>query len=272
MSYTKPFLKWAGGKFRVLEKVLSTFPPGERLVEPFGGSGAVFINSHFNQFLISERNLDLIQLYKQLQQEGEPFIQYCAKFFIPENNQANIYYENRARFNTCTSSRERAALFLYLNRHGYNGLCRYNQKGIYNVPFGSYVRPYFPEKEMRHFYLKSQSALFSHQDFTTSFSQLKTGDIVYCDPPYVSLSKTAYFTSYTGQSFTTTDQLNLARLAEDARQKGHTVIISNHDTLFTRKHYANSEMISFPVQRQISCLAQNGRKTVQELIAVVRPE
>lgn len=271
MPYIKPFLKWAGGKFRILEKILSTFPAGERLVEPFGGSGAVFLNTQFNQFLISEGNLDLVRLYKQLQQEGEAFIHYCATFFTPETNQASVYYENRVRFNTCTSARERAALFLYLNRHGYNGLCRYNQKGIYNVPFGSYIRPYFPEKEMRHFHLKSQTALFAHQDFTSCFSMLNKGDIIYCDPPYVSLSKTASFTSYTEKNFTQQHQLSLAALAEEARQRGHTVIISNHDTPFTRQQYAKSDIISFPVQRYISCSTKGGRKAVQELVAIFRP-
>src|SRR5688572_3454007 len=106
MSHTKPFLKWAGGKYRLLDKILNALPPGKRLIEPFGGSGAVFLNAPFDEFLISETNLDLVRLYQQLQQEGEAFIDYCRSYFTPENNQAPVYYKNRALFNECTDPRE----------------------------------------------------------------------------------------------------------------------------------------------------------------------
>ncbi len=268
MSHTKPFLKWAGGKYRLLDKILNTLPPGKRLIEPFGGSGAVFLNAKFDEFLISEANLDLVRLYQQLQQEGEAFIHYCASYFTPKNNQAHVYYKHRTLFNACTDPRERAALFLYLNRHGYNGLCRYNLSGKFNVPFGSYVRPYFPTLEMNHFYIKSQSAMFIHQDFRQTFAQLQQGDVIYCDPPYVKLSKTSSFTAYTGRHFSEEDQITLAQLAETASKNGNDVVISNHDTPFTRMHYQKSKISSFPVQRYISCAAQGRNEPVQELIAL----
>lgn len=270
MSYTKPFLKWAGGKYRLLDRILQALPAGKRLVEPFGGSGAVFINAPFSEFVISEANLDLVQLYRQLQSEGDGFIHYCAQYFTPKTNQATVYYHHRALFNECTDIRERSALFLYLNRHGYNGLCRYNLSGKFNVPFGAYVRPYFPLREMQHFYKKSQSATFLHQDFRKTFSELAQGDVVYCDPPYVKLSKTASFTHYTGQHFTESDQLMLAKLAETASQNGNDVVISNHDTQFTRQHYKKSKMISFPVQRFISCASASRAEPVQELVAIFK--
>lgn len=270
MQLSKPFLKWAGGKYRLMHHLLKAIPEGNRLVEPFTGSGAVFANTQFKQYLLAESNLDLVILFQQLQQEGEPFIQYCASFFEHGNDEA-LYYERRACFNQCQNPRERSALFLYLNRHGYNGLCRYNQKGLFNVPFGRYVKPYFPEKEMRYFHQKSQDARFVHQDFESTFKQLKMGDVIYCDPPYVPLSKSAFFTNYTQNRFTETDQIKLAQLAKEAAKSGHTVIISNHDTPFTREQYAGSEIYHFPVRRLISCQGQKGRAFVTELLAVFTP-
>lgn len=271
MKPIKPFLKWAGGKYRIIHHILNALPQeGKRLVEPFTGSGAVFVNAHFKRYLLAEYNLDLIQLFQHLQQEGDAFIQYCANLFENGNHEA-LYYERRTAFNACTTSRERAALFLYLNRHGYNGLCRYNQKGKFNVPFGRYIKPYFPEKEMQHFKHKSQFAKFAHQDFRKTFETLRKGDVVYCDPPYIPLSKSASFTTYTQNQFTQNDQITLAALAKQAATAGHTIIISNHDTPFIREQYAGSQIYTFPVRRFISCQTQFGRPHVTELIAVFRP-
>lgn len=265
----RPFLKWVGGKYRHLQLILKYLPAGSRLVEPFGGSGAVFINTDYHSFLLAEKNLHLVELYQQLQKEGLSFIQDARKLFTEEANTADFFYEKRLEFNTTTCVRTRALLFMYLNRHGYNGLCRYNQKGKYNVPFGRYKRPYFPEKELLHFYEKSQKATFVHQDFRQTFSCIQPGDVVYCDPPYTAISKSAYFASYTPQGFSETDHLDLASLALKAVQQGNAVIISNHDTPLIRKLYKESNaMESVRVKRHISCKTQNGRMSVNELIAV----
>lgn len=264
---TRSFLKWAGGKYRCLDKLRAVMPRAQRLIEPFTGSGAVFLNCHYQHYLLGEQNKDLIALFQQLQAEGPGFIDYCASFFIPDNNTAEQYYAFRQKFNQSQQLRQRAALFLYLNRHGYNGLCRYNQSGIFNVPFGRYRKPYFPFHEMTVFHEKSQQANFLHSDFRDTFAEAQSGDLIYCDPPYVPLSKSASFSSYTATSFGETAQIELARLAKLTAQKGVTVIISNHDTPFTRHHYQDAEIISFPVNRPISCSASN-RHAVQEVLAV----
>lgn len=266
----KPFLKWAGSKHRCIETILASFPAAKRLVEPFTGSGAVFINSNYSQYLLAEDNKDLVALFTYLQKEGSIFIEYCASFFSTENNCSNQYYQFRKEFNASTDARFRAALFLYLNRHGYNGLCRYNQSGFYNVPFGRYTRPYFPRLEMTYFYEKSKNARFMRADFRQTFKKAKSGDLIYCDPPYVPLTASASFASYTDKRFGEQDQIDLANLAISSRDRNITVIISNHDTEFTRHYYADSEIVSFPVKRFISCHANN-RKPVQELVAVFRP-
>jgi len=136
--------------------------PGRRLVEPFTGSGAIFINAAFDRYLLADSNPDLISLFRLLAAEGESFIRYCRRFFLPENNVAEVYYRLRDEFNASGNPRRRAAIFLYLNRHCYNGLIRYNSKRLFNTPFGQYVKPYFPEKELRNFRQKSGCADFQY--------------------------------------------------------------------------------------------------------------
>lgn len=269
MSKIKPFLKWAGNKYRCLDNILSSLPKANRLIEPFTGSAAIFMNIDYPHYLLAEDNKDLVTLFHCLQNEGEAFIAYCSEFFNTDNNCASRYYVMRERFNTCKEPTERAAMFLYLNRHGYNGLCRYNQKGIYNVPFGRYKKPYFPYAEMQCFYQKSQRATFIHSDFRQTFTKAQAGDIIYCDPPYAPISQSSNFSSYTNKKFGEQEQIILAELAMDCANRGITVIISNHDTDFTRHHYRHSKIKSFPVRRSISCNAEN-RIAVQELLAVFR--
>lgn len=160
----KPFLKWPGGKYRQVGRICKQLGDGNRLVEPFAGSAALFLNTDFKYYLLADSNSDLINLYQQLQSEGESFIQYCQKFFNTRNNNKDVYYEYRSRFNRTDNLRLKSALFLYLNRHGYNGLCRYNSKGDFNVPFGRYERPYFPYREM-HFFIKNPAMQDSSMPF-----------------------------------------------------------------------------------------------------------
>lgn len=263
----KPFLKWPGNKYRCFPQIVSDFPNANRLIEPFTGSGAIFLNTQFISYLLAEANPDLIALFHFVQNEHKPFIDYCREFFCPNNNQADRYYELRVRFNQSSDRRERAALFLYLNRHGYNGLCRYNQKGIYNVPFGRYIKPYFPQVELDYFYEKSQQATFIHADFQETFKLAQKGDLIYCDPPYSPLTQLSNFSAYTQNKFGEQEQIILANLAKDAANRGITVIISNHDTDFTRHHYQGAKIKSFAVKRHISCLAKN-RLPVKELLAI----
>lgn len=267
MQKIKPFLKWAGNKYRSLEIILKHLKPANRLVEPFTGSGSVFLNTVFSNYLLAEENEDLVNLFKLVQKEGALFINYCEQLFSQENNCEKRYYQFRNEFNTSQDNYHKAALFLYLNRHGYNGLCRYNQKKIYNVPFGRYIKPYFPRNEMNYFHEKSQQAQFVISDFRQTFSEATAGDIIYCDPPYVPVSPTAYFVSYTHKRFNETDQIDLANLALKSAKKGIPVIISNHDTAFTRECYREANIISFPVFRPISCHSQT-RKPIQELLAI----
>lgn len=266
---TRPFLKWPGGKYRLVERIYDSLGPGQRLVEPFVGSGAVFLNTHYPDYLLADCNPHLIRLYQLLQQEREPFIQFCESFFTPDNNTENVYYDMRILFNETQDERLRSALFVYLNRHCYNGLCRYNSKGLFNSPFGRYKLPYFPRREMNAFLQRAKNATFISSNYAETMAMAKQGDVVYCDPPYIPLSRTASFTDYFAGGFSHQDQIELAEQAGRLAKKGIQVVISNHNTRFTRDLYldAGAQMSRFKVQRNISCRAGK-RNKVGELLAV----
>lgn len=265
----KPFLKWAGSKYKIIDRVLDALPAAEKLVEPFVGSGAVFLNAKYKSFLLADTNADLINLFKQVQVSGANFVDYAIELFKPENNTEESFYRLRQEFNDCADSRRRSALFVYLNRHCFNGLCRYNSKGLFNVPFGRYSKPAFPTAEVLYFHEKSQYAEFLLADFRTVMRDVKNGSVVYCDPPYAPLSPTSNFSDYTQDGFSQSDQEGLASAAIELRARGIPVVISNHDTEFTRNIYASAAISKFDVQRFISSNASNRTKAAELLATFV---
>ena len=264
-------LKWAGGKFRVLDKIKKRLPDGNRLIEPFAGSSVVFLNTDFKHYTLSDSNHDLIKFYKLLKKDGAEFIDYCRRYFNPKYNDATEYYKIRERFNSTSDKILKSALFLYINKHGYNGLCRYNASGKLNVPFGRYKRPYFPEEELLLFAKKSKRATIKCEDFEKIIKNATSGDVIYCDPPYVPRSSTSNFTSYNAGGFSEDEQIRLAKAAKKAADSGIPVLISNHSNNITKKIYSKATNIShFSVRRQISC---NGtkRERAKELLALYLP-
>lgn len=264
----RPFLKWPGGKFRLVELIQKNLPPGKKLIEPFAGGAAVFLNTDYPKYLLNDINPDLILLYQTLVDEKQEFIDYCRDYFLPKYNRPRQYYALRKRFNHQAEGIERAALFLYLNRHGYNGLIRYNaSRREFNVPFGDYKRPYFPDHEMDLFVKRARGVQFSCTDFRTVLKNSRKGHVVYCDPPYVPLSMSANFTHYQPNGFSIEDQYELAHLAYKLSQRGIPVLLSNHATQLTREVYKAAKIVEFPVRRTISCKGQK-RKLALELLAL----
>ncbi|MFT5790234.1 MAG: DNA adenine methylase [Shewanella sp.] len=264
----RAFLKWAGGKFKLIEFLKEHLPQGDRLVEPFVGAGSVFLNTEYDRYLLCDINQDLINLYKIVKSDPEKYIEAAKALFVPEMNQKEAYYKVRTSFNETKDPFKRSVYFLYMNRHGFNGLCRYNRKGGFNVPFGSYKKPYFPEKEIRAFSVKSQRAEFRCIGYEEAIDMTQNGDVVYCDPPYAPLSSTASFTTYVGSGFSLDDQALLARKSRHtAIERGIPVLISNHDIPLTRELYHGATFDSIKVQRNISQKGSS-RKKVDELMAL----
>ena len=266
-EFTRPFLKWPGGKFRLLTKIHRHLPKGDVLVEPFAGSAALFLNTNCEIAYINDINPDLYNLYRLLQTQPDDLVTYIKKLFKPQNNQESAYYKLRDKFNASTCTLERSAIFVYLNRHGYNGLCRYNQSGYFNVPFGRYKQPYLPIDELKFFIERSKIAIFSCKDYTECLQDLPDEAVIYCDPPYIPLSRTANFTAYSQCRFEMPQQERLALCAIASADEGHRVLISNHDTKQTRELYAKAKISRFRVRRFISAKAES-RKTVPELLAL----
>lgn len=268
MKKQRAFLKWAGGKYGLVEDIQRHLPEGRKLVEPFVGAGSVFLNTDYDQYLLTDINPDLINLYNLLKEKPDFFISEAARFFTPEYNRKEVYLGVRADFNASNDTVFRSLAFLYMNRFGFNGLCRYNKKGGFNVPFGSYKKPYFPEKEMLNFAEKSKKATFVCDSYQHAFARARKGCVVYCDPPYAPLAQASNFTSYSGNGFSLDDQAQLAILAEHtAQDRGIPVLISNHDTTLTRRLYQGAQLNVVKVKRTISRNGA-GRNKVNELLAL----
>ncbi|MBF7073769.1 Dam family site-specific DNA-(adenine-N6)-methyltransferase [Glaciecola sp. MH2013] len=268
MKRNRAFLKWAGGKYSLLDKIIPSLPKAELLIEPFFGAGSVSLNAEFNQYQLNDINTDLVSLYNIVQQQPIAFTEALAPMFVASTNLSEFYYQKRAEFNNTTDPFRRAVLFVYLNRHGYNGLCRYNSKGGFNVPFGRYVKPKLPSQEILQFAKRFKNASFTNLNYKESMLQAPEETVIYCDPPYIPISKTASFTQYAANGFTIEDQRELGDLASKlVKEKKLTIVISNHDTALTREFYKDAKIKSFSAKRFISQNAST-RKPVKELLAI----
>ncbi|HBS5821143.1 Dam family site-specific DNA-(adenine-N6)-methyltransferase [Klebsiella variicola] len=272
-------IKWAGGKTRVMSQLLKHLPKADCLIEPFVGSGTVFLNTEYRRYILCDSNRALINFFRVLTSDTERLIDATRRMFLGGNNEEQ-YYERRALFNSMRWSDTGkadaallyAALFLYLNRHSFNGVYRVNLKGEHNVPFGKYAAPYFPADEMRLFAEKAKEtkAVFIHSDFRHSIldaMQSSPDAVIYCDPPYIPTSKTASFTAY-GKPFTLDDHRSLVRHLLHVNQRhGHRAVISNSDTQETREIYSAFNLSPLSVRRSVSA---KSRDMAGEVIGVLR--
>ncbi len=197
----RPPLKWAGGKRWLLPYVrpLWNLNSHRRFVEPLCGGLAMTFGLMPRRALLNDINPHLVNFYCWLKKG--------LKITEPMRNDETLYYANRKRFNTLVSegkadSREAASLFYYLNRTGYNGLCRFNQSGSFNVPFGSYKRINY-----RKDFTTYKNAMGGWEFMSGDFEEvpLEPSDFVYADPPY-----DVEFTQYAKEGFAWKDQVRIA--------------------------------------------------------------
>ncbi|WP_079967873.1 Dam family site-specific DNA-(adenine-N6)-methyltransferase [Salmonella enterica] len=270
-NWQRPFLKWAGGKYSILPDLDRLIPAGKRLVEPFVGGGSVFLNSEKHEtFLLADVNADLINLYQMLEVDH---IRVCslAKILFERANSEVAYKELRDEFNNQRmGAPERAAAFLFLNRHCFNGLIRYNREGFFNVGWGKYEAPYFPEIEIKAFKQKSHKCVFMNAGYRRTLALAGEGDVVYCDPPYEPLPGTAGFTNYAAGGFSWADQISLVESCVAAHQRGAKVLISNSTAPRVLELYEQHGFILHHVdaRRAISSKGST-RETAKDIVATL---
>lgn len=274
----RPPLKWVGGKRSLLTHIHALFPANRRgrFIEPFLGSGVVYLNTPgFANYLLADANQDLIDLYGCIRADSLALVDLVTELFGEQgDNTPDRYYEMREDFNTCPNGTvRRAALFVFLNRHGFNGLCRYNKNGLFNVPHGrsnSILNPIEAILNMSNT-LNARPARLIWSDFRPLMALAGEGDTVYVDPPYLPLSPTAKFDSYCAGGFSGMDQADLASLAREAAERGALVVVSNHDTPLARELYIGATLVELQVVRSVGADAGT-RKKAGELLAVFSPD
>ncbi|HCL9298889.1 TPA: Dam family site-specific DNA-(adenine-N6)-methyltransferase [Escherichia coli] len=254
-EFERSIFKWAGGKFGVLEQIFRYLPEGKRLIEPFVGGGAVFMNAGYQENLLNDVNADLINFYKTLQREAHSLITLAHRFFQDYNTQEGFLAVRNAFNKQVYDDLHRAAAFLFLNRHCFNGLTRYNQAGEFNVGYGKYKTPYFPLQEMEAFLGAEGRSEFVCGDFAAVIEAAGEGDVIFCDPPYEPLPNTEGFTNYSGHDFKFEEQKRLASLLTDAHRRGAKVLITNSGAPNIRELYQDSGFRVEPLfaRRSVSC-------------------
>jgi len=259
----KPFLKWVGGKTQLLPHILDLFPKNfNRYHEPFVGGGAVFFSLEPKKAILSDVNPDLIGAYQMIRDDVDSVIEELKQHRAEEA----YYYSVRETDVAELSAAEAAARIIYLNKTCFNGLYRVNRRGKFNVPFGKYVNPTIcNEANLRAVSEALQGVDIRLQSVFELNSRVKKNDLVYFDPPYVPLSPTASFTSYTKQGFGEHQQRELAELFGKLANKGAHCFLSNSDTPLVRELYKDFRIKKVYARRAINSRADR-RGPVGEVI------
>ncbi|ECR8549387.1 Dam family site-specific DNA-(adenine-N6)-methyltransferase [Salmonella enterica] len=270
-TWRRPFLKWAGGKYSLLPDLYQLIPAGMRLIEPFVGGGSVFLNSDKHAcFLLADVNTDLINLYQMLAVVPGAVIRHARVMFDRLNN-AESYTALRDEFNAqVMDGPERAAAFLFLNRHCFNGLIRYNRNNQFNVGWGKYPSPYFPLDEINAFTEMAHNCVFMTAGFRRTLALAGEGDVVYCDPPYEPMPGTAGFTNYAAGGFTWDDHIALTECCVAAHQRGARIVIGNSTAPRVVDLYSQYgfEIHHISARRSISSKGST-RETAKDLVAIL---
>lgn len=252
----KPPLKWVGGKRWQISHLEHRWRPYSRcrLVEPFCGGLAVALGLGPDRALLNDINPHLISFYRWLQRG----LSNC----VPRRNKAELYYSHRARFNEltaigCSDTEEAAALFYFLNRTGFNGLCRFNRKGEFNVPFGKFKTiPYIGD------FSEYREALKDWEFVASDFEELALDedDFVYADPPY-----DVDFTRYSSNGFGWRDQKRLVEWL--ARHPGPVILVNQGTDRIIELYRQHGYELSFlEAPRSVSC--NGNRRPVREVLAM----
>lgn len=280
-----PFVKWAGGKGQLLDK-LELFIPAkfDRYFEPFLGGGALFLHliTHKKKkpinfaSNISDINGELIDAYLVIKDNVSELISQLDhhKTKYKEGQKEEYYYQLRGIDPNTLNNIEIAARFITLNKTCYNGLYRVNSKGLFNVPWGKYPNPVICDRTN----LTNVSTALNNSDVRIQVSDYKAvllenakeGDFIYLDPPYSPASPTAYFTSYTKTGFNNKDQEELATVFRELDKRGCKVLLSNSDTQFIRDLYSDYGEYLVEVNDAVRAISSNGSKRTGHKELIIR--
>jgi DNA adenine methylase len=261
----KPFLKWAGGKSRLISSMLPYFPlKYNYYFEPFLGGGALFFSGTVKRSgaILSDLNGELINAYRVVRDSPEELIEQLD---LMQSQHSEVYYYT-IRSRKFVEPLNQAARFIYLNKTCFNGIYRENSRGEFNVPMGSYKNPLICDQKT---ILEASKALFGVALFHSSFmdiSGVESGDFVYFDPPYLPINKTSNFTGYTAHGFTIEDQIKLRDLAVALANSGVYVMLSNSDTPIVRKMYEGFNLMELQAARSVNSKGEKRGKVSELLI------
>ncbi len=263
----RPFVKWAGGKHQLLTEIRKHAPLHfKRYWEPFVGGGAVFFHLAPTEASLIDANEELVNAYRVVQQDVESLIGELEKYAHDEETFYSLREWDRVPGFAERSSVERAARFIYLNKTCFNGLYRVNSKGQFNVPFGRYRNPTIADRVNL---ISCSKALQGIEVECGSFldieSRITPDDFVYFDPPYIPLTSTSSFTSYTADRFTIDMQTALRDLCVRLDGAGVKWLLSNSSSFIIRELYSGYKITSVKAQRAINANA-NKRGEVDEVL------
>ncbi|VMP51125.1 modification methylase [Streptococcus pneumoniae] len=239
----QPFTKWTGGKRQLLPVIRELMPKTyNRYFEPFVGGGALFFDLAPKDAVINDFNAELINCYQQIKDNPQELIEILKVH--QEYNSKEYYLDLRSADRNeridMMSEVQRAARILYMLRVNFNGLYRVNSKNQFNVPYGRYKNPKIVDEELISaisVYLNNNQLEIKVGDFEKAIVDVRTGDFVYFDPPYIPLSETSAFTSYTHEGFSFADQVRLRDAFKRLSDTGAYVMLSNSSSALVEELY-----------------------------------
>jgi len=263
----RPFLKWAGGKARLIQQYIPYFPTYfKTYYEPFLGGGSVFFYLHERQpakAFLTDINAELITTYRCVRDDVEKLIDLLKEHQLQHSK--DYYY--RIRTTIESTELKKAARLIYLNKTCFNGLYRENSKGEFNVPMGRYKKPNICDlSNLRLASVALQSAEIEIRSFEKVLNNASNSeDFVYFDPPYYPVSTTSNFTSYSRYAFNENEQYRLRDVFVELAQRGVKVMLSNSDTSFIRNLYKDFNIHTILARRAINSNAKK-RGKINELL------
>ena len=268
----EPFVKWAGGKRQLLEKLNARIPKNgyKRYFEPFVGAGAFWLDLRPQTSIVNDVNEQLMHCYKIIKDNPKELIRKIDSLDHGRRDKDG-YLANRDRYNQKIINGEfdveTAALMIWLNKNCFNGLYRTNKQGLFNVPYNNkQIGKSVNNLNIMNisYYLNDSNVQLLCKDFEEVCADCKKGDFIFFDSPYVPTSKTAGFVDYTKESFKEEDHRRLASLYRELDKKGCYCLLTNSNTDFVKELYEGFEIVEVDVNRAINSDAK--KRTGKEVI------